>query len=340
MQAFFDALKDESTADSVWFRGVKSNMTRMIALRKAANCESFDHSAEEIYLEHIKAICAAFAQADTAEAAARKLAVKTCWRACGRAAEPSALNYNSMVWNVKFQCAAMQSPQSKTSKCKYVVFPSGICRHSDWMLDFGDNLVFEARSLDHMNMVYPQGDSVAASELPWLLPDLQGDNSGTKLSNYIKGLQPGRAGLAKYAQVAVPDLPSNPTAAGIRPGAADTLACAVPAELGVHNTGHDLTGLSALWEYLAARVALLIPGAVALAGFPPLPYGQMGAGPAPPELSAVIGVDFEPMINQLFNLSDQSLPKLRQDGELRPLLRATLATMIMYATAQMTTDDD
>lgn len=58
-----------------------------------------------------------------------------------------------------------------------------------------------------------------------------------------------------------------------------------------------------------------------------------------PELSAVIGVDFEPMINQLFNLSDQSLPKLRQDGELRPLLRATLATMIMYATALITTDD-
>jgi hypothetical protein len=59
VQAFFDALKDESSADSVWFRGVNNNMTRMIALRKAANCESFDHSAEEIYMEHIKAISAA-----------------------------------------------------------------------------------------------------------------------------------------------------------------------------------------------------------------------------------------------------------------------------------------
>ncbi|KOO33136.1 hypothetical protein Ctob_016278, partial [Chrysochromulina tobinii] len=58
-KAFFDALKDESSADSVWFRGVNNNMTRMIALRKAANCESFDHSAEEIYMEHIKAISAA-----------------------------------------------------------------------------------------------------------------------------------------------------------------------------------------------------------------------------------------------------------------------------------------
>ena len=36
------------------------------------------------------------------------------------------------------------------------------------------------------------------------------------------------------------------------------------------------------------------------------------------------------MIDHLFNLSDQSMPKLCRDGALRPLLRATLATMIMY----------
>ena len=39
--------------------GAKQDMTRMIALRKAANCQSFDHSAEEIYMEHIKVISAA-----------------------------------------------------------------------------------------------------------------------------------------------------------------------------------------------------------------------------------------------------------------------------------------
>ena len=94
---------------------------------------------------------------------------------------------------------------------------------------------------------------------PWLIPELHGDNSGTKLSGYIKGMQK-KGGLQRYKDVAVEDLPENPTAGGIRPGAADTLASHVPAELAVHNTGHDLTGLAALWEYLNARAALLVPG--------------------------------------------------------------------------------
>ena len=90
----------------------------------------------------------------------------------------------------------------------------------------------------------------------------------------------------KYKDVAV-DLPLNPTAAGFRHGTSDTLACHVPAEIAVHTTGHDLTNLGALWEYLGARVALLIPSAITLAGFPPLPYGQMGEGPAHPSLTAL-----------------------------------------------------
>jgi hypothetical protein len=60
--------------------------------------------------------------------------------------------------------------------------------------------------------------------------------------------------------------------AGVRPGAGDTLATTVPAELAVHNSGHDLTSLSALFEYLHARVSLLVPGAIKLAGWPALPY--------------------------------------------------------------------
>ena len=92
-------------------------------------------------------------------------------------------------------------------------------------------------------------------------PDIHGDNSGTKISNFIKGLQRGKDGQVKYQDVAISSLPLDPSAAGIRHGAADALASSVPAELAVHNTGHDLTGLSALWEYLRARLALCMPGA-------------------------------------------------------------------------------
>ena len=321
-------MQDASHDDGIWFKGIKDQMERLIVQRKILAGESLDQSAAELFLYHVKEMCAAFARADTAEAAARKLAIKTIWRAAGRAGEPGALAYGGLKWNMLFECAVIESPQSKPSKLKFVTFPAGVCRHSDFLLDFGDNLVFQAREMQHANMVY------AADETAWLLPSLQGGNPGTKLADYIKGLQPvEKGGLGRYGHVAVTNLPENPTAAGIRPGAADTLAMSVPAELAVHNTGHDLTCLSALWNYLNGRIALCMPGAIVLAGWQALPYGQLGKGPVHPKLTAITGVSmeiFEKMIDALFSLSDQSLAALRVGGALRMMLHATLATMLMY----------
>ena len=77
----------------------------------------------------------------------------------------------------------------------------------------------------------------------------------------VKGMQPSdKTGhIAMYKDFSISSLPEAPTAAGFRPGACDTLACAIPAEIMVHTTGHDLTGLSALFEYLGARVSLYPP---------------------------------------------------------------------------------
>ena len=326
-KAFFLNLNVTTSADGIWFKGIKNQMERLIVQRKLLLGESLDQSANEIFLVHVRALCASFSKAGTAEAAARKLAVKTLWRAAGRAGEPGALNYNGLRWNELFGTAVIESPQSKPSKLKFVTFPAGNDRHADWLLDFGDQLIFQSRGVEHTNMVYQEG------ETPWLLPSLQGGNPGTKIAEYIKGLAPG--GLDRYAPFVVKHLPRDPTAAGIRPGAADTLCCSVPAELAVHNTGHDLTGLSALWNYLQARIALCMPGAIVLAGWKGLPYGHMGHGPVHPTLEAITdnGVAIErldTMIDSLFAFCDATLSKLRVDGELRPMLHCTLATQIMY----------
>jgi len=331
-QEFFRRLKEEGSTEHEWYQGIKGQMKRMIAQRMIAQRmirkgESFDNSAQEIFGDEINDVCKAFAQADTFEAAERKFSIKTLWRAGGRASEPGAMSLNSLRWNRLHSAASIESPQSKPSKMKWVIFLAGVNRHADWMLDLGDYLCFLSRESDvHKNLVYP------SDETAWLVPELQGDHSGTKISNYLKGIT--RGGLQKYANVAVTSLPPNPTAAGVRPGAADTLARAVPAELAVHNTGHDLTGLSALWEYLNARCSLLVPGALVLAGWPALPYGQMGQGPKSPNLSALTDCvsmeDLEKFVTSLFYLCDQTLPSLRVGGELRPLLHATAATMIMY----------
>eukprot|EP00966_Prymnesium_polylepis_P144886 3345669-Prymnesium_polylepis.1 len=179
-------------------------------------------------------------------------------------------------------------------------------------------------------------------EKAFLLPELTGSNAGTKLSNYIKGVQSDmRVGAQKkYSDregATAPSLPPEPTAAGVRPGAAETLACAVPAEFAVHNTGHDFTSLSALWNYLQGRIALTIQGVTVLAGWLAFPYGQMGKGPKHPTLVALIGVSTERLelfIDFIFSFAPKSggkhNPILLVGGELRPLIHATVATMIMY----------
>ena len=320
----------EETGDqAAWKKSIKTKIERLCNMRKIRLDESLDNSATEIFLPQVKELCEVLAQANHKEAAHRKLAIFTLWLSAGRSSEPGFLSYRGLKWNSLHGTCSVEAFQSKPNKLKMFCTVAGADRQCDFMLHFGDYLVWD------------RGMTVWDDEAPGpLLPDLAGDNSGTKLSNYIKGLQPeGRPGaLKKYTDVGctVASLPPHPTAAGFRPGAADTLAIAVPAELAVHNTGHDLTGLSALWEYLNTRVSLTIPGLVVLAGWPPFPYGQLGKGPIHPTLDALTGLSsecFERFIDTLFSFAEtggRHPPMLLRDGELRIMLRAVLATMIMY----------
>ena len=144
----------------------------------------------------------------------------TLWRAAGRAGEPGALSLRRLKYNVLFDCARVESPQSKPAKLKYVTFPAGATRHADWILAFGDYLVFESRVTERPNLVFTPEDPA------WLISSLQGGNPGTKLSDYIQAMQPvGKGGLARYKAVAISTLPDAPTAAGVRPGAARGASC-------------------------------------------------------------------------------------------------------------------
>ena len=131
------------------------------------------------------------------------------------------------------------------------------------------------------------------------------------------------------------ELPPAPTAKGMRHGAADTICIGVPAELAVHNTGHDFTSLTALFEYLNSRIPLCVPGALLLFGWPGIPYGQTGDGSKFPTLQTLVNggismVRLEAYIDALFAFHDATPPMLLTDGPLRPLMHATLATMVMH----------
>jgi hypothetical protein len=229
----------------------------------------------------------------------------------------------------------MACPQWKTAKTKVVPFLAGVDRHSSWTLDFGDHMALQRGSI-----VWPTDGKTKVFLLPDLVkwkdgkPDVAG--ASTKIGGYMKALQPEEHGGAKrYKDVAVDTLPPQPTAAGLRPGAAETLCISIPAEMALHNTGHDGTKISSLWDYLDPRVALCIPGSLVLSGWHPFPYGQIGKGPVHATLHPLVDagvslVRLDMYIDQLFNMHDASPPMLHVGGHLRPLMHITLAVMIMY----------
>ena len=93
-------------------------------------------------------------------------------------------------------------------------------------------------------------------------------------------------------------------------------------------SGHELTSLSALYEYLGATLVLTMPSAVALGvgGWPAFQWGQTGVGPSFPCLDALLplGVSLdrlEIVMNAMYNLHDESPPMFQKDGALRSVKR-------------------
>ena len=115
-----------------------------------------------------------------------------------------------------------------------------------------------------------------------ILKNLQVSGAGSKLTSYLKGMQQaGKKGsLKEFHKVAVPSLPPDVTAAGIRPGSCDTMILAgVPPEIACHASGHDLTPIGALFNYLNSRLPLLMMCAVPLLGWLPFKRCEIERGP-------------------------------------------------------------
>mmetsp|Transcript_18336 Transcript_18336/g.57683 ORF Transcript_18336/g.57683 Transcript_18336/m.57683 type:complete len:591 (+) Transcript_18336:611-2383(+) len=168
-----------------------------------------------------------------------------------------------------------------------------------------------------------------------MFDDLQTTQTpGTKLGAFLKNLTPSSDSV-EYAPFALQTLPEGVSAASFRVGACNMLAANMPAELAVQVTGHDLTGISAFWEYLRAQYALVIVGAIVLAGWPRLPWGHLGRGPRPASLLPIYGLgvaeaQLELMIVELFHLDSSSPPSFLPRKSLWPLIEAAFASLVMW----------
>jgi len=266
-----------------------------------------------------------------AESAERKFQTICLWLTAGRSSEAAWLSWDAMDWDTEFDCLFAELPQSKVSAVKLVAFMAGITAASCFFACLGNYLVM----CGDRSHIYEQ------SEPGWVFPELQASKSpGTVLGTYMKALLV-RGGAKAYEAVAQSELPETINASFFRSGAANFMALSMPAEFVANVTGHPLNGRSALYEYLEVCRALLMPGAVVLAGWPALPWGQLGRGARPASFVALeqIGVGMDvivPFVERLFNLDSSSPMQLRPASASSPeggLWKATLAaaaTLVMY----------
>ena len=246
-------------------------MTRHIFQRCMVAGESMDHSVSSIYPEHVASISKALSLSSHPEAAKRKFAFRGLESTAGRPIEVGFITHDSLSWDAHFKVLIGEAPQSKPSKVKLLAFMAGVNQYYCYFTDWGDALIADRGSSVYSNQ---QGS--------WLFPEVHhATSSSTLLSRWLQALLPeARGGQQQFRQVAVDSLPPNPTAAGFRPGAINTFATGVPAEFAAHLTGHDLKKISALWEYMCANIALLMPAGVVLAGklpSPPCPHSSLHA---------------------------------------------------------------
>ena len=312
VKLFFTCLDPKAnTGPAQWLRGTRKEMVRTIFARSAEAGEQMDNSAIPLYACHVKVMQGVLARMGTAEAAKRKLTILTAWSDSGRSAETSFLVVENLKWDPHFSSVVAEIPQTKTSKVKLVLFLAGQHRHLDWPMAFGDDLV--------MNRRYCHEDD----EPGWLFPQLQNMTSpGEVIGGYVKSLVP-----------LTSDLPPDANAGGFRPGVCNTLIACMPAEIAVGTTGHDVKHTSALWNYVDAKIAIAMVGALVLHGWPPLPYGQTGKGPVPASIFAVPMIDpvaLNVTVDTLFKLDSSSPQCLLQGGTLRPLVISAFSSIVMY----------
>ena len=262
-----------------------------------------------------------------AQAAERSCAIETLERVAGRSCETGYLHLDALKMDDYFECVSFDVIQTKTSKLKKVPIVAGSNKRNCFYLKFGDYLALRGKQLFEHKPGQPM----------WLFPELQRvKNAGTKIGDYMTAVLPkAQGGIDRYAAVAATGLPDGISAGGIRPGCCNALNANMPTEHSVAMTGHELKGFTSFHEYTDSSLAMCMPGAILLAGWPALPWGQLGRGPSAPSLLVLVphGISMELLnktLNALFSISSCSAPALHVGGALRSMVVMSFAAMLMY----------
>lgn len=264
---FFKCLVYENkTAGSDQWARIKANITRIVANIDLANGSLDEGGANALYSDGVEAIISAYAREGSPESLSKKFEVDFGWLSAGRGGEMSTIMWEGLrvrtrvffgcgsssaqsrsshsillrQWDPFFEVVHSNALQRKVSAVKQVAFSAGANPQICFFTNLGDFLVAGPRILpfspDSPNYIFPQWQ---AAESPT-----------TRLSNVIKAVLEGGTFRIRATGVR-----GDYTAASLRVGVVNYLTAYMPAEFVAYLTGHQLTGIGALFEYLRVEVS-------------------------------------------------------------------------------------
>ena len=325
---FFSVIDKNSDSPGNWLKAGLRQVTVAKFRDAVEKGELIASQAPPIYICHREQVNRALKLHGSPDSIQRALIITCNGVACGRPSEIATLSPDVLLYDESLSCVVAQWPQLKTVKMKLVPFLPGSNRNNCVVHSFGAAFAagcFRAHIYDpdEMNYFFPALVKAASPT--------------TTITNYFKALAPGGKN-ATYSPFAVATLPEDCTAAGQRVGSITQMAQkGVSAEFVAVVSGHDFEAVSTLWRYVTAELAMTIPGARVLSGWPAPPYGQLGDPPRAASWSMILDTgglsprQVDDLTDLMLNIRDGfSAPSFLRGGRLRSFTLSMSATLVMY----------
>lgn len=256
---FFASVDATDTNQASWFHGLLRNIERTFVRRSLKAGEDLVSSAAPISRRIVLAVMRALVRERSKESIKRRLMLDLVYHGCGRGSEVATLTWNLLSWDETLGTAYFVWTQLKTSKQKLVLLLPGVERHGCIFKAFADAFAMG---------VFEVNKRSASTGNDWLFPEYVSDSGressiAAALSSWLKQLVLDPKNTNKtYEAHRVPELPLEPSSGGLRVGAINDMLPFVSPEHIVQVSGHDLTSVSAMYEYVTgSTVPGCIPGA-------------------------------------------------------------------------------
>ena len=260
MSGFFYGLEPSSPATH-WYKAMLKNVEKVCARKAIDRGMKITESPPSIGRKIVGAMVLAYFEVGTADSMLRRLIILLILLVCGRVGEVATTTWTLISWDPILLNLYFNWSQPKTSKQKGIGL---VADKKDPMMDinkaFGD--LFITGYFDTYRTGEGDGDTN-----DFLFPTFRLASEGgaaKKISRYIQDISPhtkteNRA--AKYRNVTVNSIPPKATGGSIRVGSLCEMDAAnvFPQRMAAVS-GHELTGFSAMWEYILVTPMSTMPG--------------------------------------------------------------------------------